>query len=136
MLVDPEVSYLNKDIAEAVGISERQFYRWKEDSEFTELVNHLNEQLMDTFATDVYKALREKVKKGDVRAIELAMKRMGVLIDRKEIQSDVHVEVEAIAGKSNDQLLAEIADKEGKLLLVDMVETSPREYVVDTADDA
>lgn len=133
MKCDPETKWTNVAIAEKIGVAERTIYRWLEDPEYIQFINDLNEEVMDTFAIDVYRALRAKVLKGDVRAIELAMKRMGVLIDKREVTSDIKVEIETLAGKTNDQLLAEIAERERAL---NLVEVGPDVFGVrDVVDD-
>ena len=129
ILTDPERSLTNKEACAEAGISERAFYNWQRDPEFNQLIDDMNEIIMDGFAVEVYKALRRKVLKGDTRAIELAMKRMGVLIDKREVTSDVKVEVTALAAKTNAELLAEIVEKERQVLQA--VETLPDVFDVD-----
>lgn len=119
LMTNPELKMTNKEIADSVGISERTFYRWKEDREFLDLVNDLSEKYMDAFIPQIYRQLMKSVNSGSVKGIELALKRAGKLIDRKEVSSDSKVELIGIEGKSNDQLLAEIAELERKASFLD-----------------
>lgn len=116
-----------------VAMSERQVYRWLADESFIELVAYRGETNMDLFGVEIYRALLRKVRLGDTKAIELGMKRMGVLKEIREISSDVKVEVTSLAGKSQAELLAEIAMKEAALL--DTVEVAPNDYHVVTDAD-
>lgn len=137
LLADLESKPTNREVADAVGISERQLYRWLADEDFIALVTYRAEISMDLFGVDVYRALLKRVRAGDVKALELALKRMGVLKEVREISSDVRVDVTAIAGRSQEELLAEIAAKEAILLggdTLNTAETSPNTFEVVTAE--
>lgn len=112
MMTDPEVRMTNKEIADAVGVSERTLYRWKEDQDFLDLVNDLSEKYMDAFLGETYRQLQKAIRNGSVKAIELALKRSGKLIERREVSSDVNLEVIGIEGKTNEQLRKEILEME------------------------
>ncbi|HDR8003418.1 phBC6A51 family helix-turn-helix protein [Bacillus cereus group sp. BceL300] len=112
LMTDFSSKMTNKEIAEAVGISERQFYRWKEDREFLDLVNDLSDKYMDANTPQIYRQLMKAVNGGSVKAIELALKRAGKLVERREVVSEVDLEVTGLDGKTNDQLLEEIAKLE------------------------
>lgn len=116
LLADPDNKLTNKEVSEAVGISERQLYRWKENREFLDLINDLAEKYMDAFLGEVYREMKRSIKAGSVKAMELYMKSRGKLIERREVQSDVNIEVTAIDGKSNEQILKEIEEMEKRLL--------------------
>jgi hypothetical protein len=90
---------------------------------------------MDAFMSTVYRQLQKKVNEGSVKAIELAMKRMGDLIDRKEITAEVSVEQTTLEGATVEDLDKRIAAQEAKLL--DTVEVAPDtfEVVSDGLDD-
>lgn len=105
-----------EEIAKKVGVTERTIYRWKEDPEFIELCNHLSDMVMDQFLSELYGHLRKQVRSGSVRAMELALKRMGKLIDRREVSSDVNVKVKGIEDKSIEELEAEAKAMEAELL--------------------
>lgn len=116
LMADPDCKLTNKQIADEVGISERQLYRWKENRDFLDLVNDLAEKYMDAFLGEVYREMKRSIKNGSVKAMELYMKSRGKLIDRKEVQSDVTVDVVGFDGKSNDDILKEIEEMERKQL--------------------
>lgn len=116
LMADPDNKMTNKEIAEAVGISERQLYRWKENREFLDLINDLAEKYMDAFLGEVYREMKRSIKSGSVKAMELYMKSRGKLIERREIAGQVDIEVTAIDGKSNEQILKEIEEMEKRLL--------------------
>ena len=88
----------------------------REDPEFIELLNDLADKYMDTFLAEIYRQLQKSVSKGSVKALELALKRSGKLIERREVTSDINIEVTPLQSKSNEQLLAEIKELESKLL--------------------
>lgn len=117
MLANPDVRMTNKEIATAVGITERTLYRYKENREFIDLVNDLADKYMDIYLSDVYRQLQKAVGRGSVKAIELALKRSGKLIDKREVSSDISVKVTPLEGKDNAELLAEIKELERKLSL-------------------
>lgn len=116
LMATPEQKMTNKEIAQAVGISERQLYRWKENREFLDLVNDLAEKYMDAFLGEVYREMRKSIMSGSVKAMELYLKRSGKLIDRKEVQSDVTIDVTTFDGKSNEDIMREIEEMERKQL--------------------
>jgi hypothetical protein len=116
LMADPDEKLSNGEIAKACGTSERTFYRWKNDPEFIELVNHLAKKNMDSFKSEAYKQVMRSVKNGNIRAIELILKYYGDLVERREVVNDINVEITSIEGKSNEQLLAEIRELEKRRL--------------------
>jgi predicted transcriptional regulator len=120
LMADPDAGLTNKEIAEQVGVTDRTIYRWKEDEEFVELVNYLADRYMDSFLSEVYGQLQKAVKKGSVKAIELALKRSGKLIERREVTSDVNVEVVGIESKTTEQILMELRELERRANVIDM----------------
>jgi AcrR family transcriptional regulator len=114
LLVDPDNRMTYKEIATEVGISDRQFYRWREDEDYAALLEELSDRIMKTFISEVDKAVMKSVKQGSVKAMELAYKRSGKLVDKKEVTSDTTLEVVGVEGKSNEQLMAELAELEKK----------------------
>lgn len=105
-----------EDIAKRVGVDPRTIYRWKNDPEFIEMVNEIADMHMNLFLNEVYAHLRQQVRRGSVRAMELALRRMGKLIDRKEVSGDVKMEVNAVQSKSNEELKLETEKLERELL--------------------
>lgn len=114
LITDPEVRLTNAQIAEEVGISERTLYRWREKEEYADLLESLSDRIMKTFISDVDKAVMKGVKQGSVKAMELAYKRSGKLVDKKEVTSDVDLQVTGLDGKTNEDLMRELADLEKK----------------------
>lgn len=106
----------NAEIAEQVGISERQLYRWKKDKKFMDLFTDLCEAEMDEFLSEAYRYLKKGVRSGSVKFLELYLKRSGKLIDRKEVTNDIDIQVTTIEGKTNDQLRREAIEMERKFL--------------------
>lgn len=105
-----------KDIAEEVGVDQRSIYRWKEDPEFCEMVNDIADRYMDGFLSEAYAHLRKQVRNGSVKAMELYLKRMGKLIEKREVSSDVNIEVKGVDAKSNEELALETKQLEAELL--------------------
>lgn len=122
----------NEQIAAEAGVSERTLYNLKNDPDFMSRVADLTEQAIDAFRGELYRALMAKVRKGDTKAMELMMKRFGLLIDRKEVSTESKVEIIALAGKSNEDIAKEIAAKEALLL----TEIDPDAYTYLAGDDA
>lgn len=114
LITDPDVKLTNAQIAEQVGVSERTMYRWREKEDFAELLEELSDRIMKTFISEVDKAVMKSVKNGSVKAMELAYKRSGKLVDKREVTSDVDVTVAGVEGKSNEELMAELAELEKK----------------------
>jgi AcrR family transcriptional regulator len=114
LLTDPDNRMTYLQIAEEVGVSERTLYRWREKEDFAQLIEELSDRIMKTFISEVDKAVMKSVKNGSVKAMELAYKRSGKLVDKKEISSEVDVNVSSVGDKSNEELMAELADLEKK----------------------
>jgi DNA-binding XRE family transcriptional regulator len=114
MITDPDCRMTNAQIAEEVGISERTIYRWREKEDYSELLESLSDRIMKTFISEVDKAVMKSVKSGSVKAMELAYKRSGKLVDKKEVTSDVDVTVNGVGDKSNEELMAELVELEKK----------------------
>lgn len=114
LITDPECRMTNAQIAAEVGVAERTLYRWREKEEYAALLEELSDRLMKTFISEVDKAVMKSVKNGSVKAMELAYKRSGKLVDKKEIQSDVDVNVQGVGEKTTEELLKELAELEKK----------------------
>jgi AcrR family transcriptional regulator len=114
LITDPEAKLTNAQIAEQVGISERTLYRWREKEDYADLLESLSDRIMKTFISEVDKAVMKSVKQGSVKAMELAYKRSGKLVDKKEVTSDVDITVGGVEGKTNEELLAELVELEKK----------------------
>jgi AcrR family transcriptional regulator len=114
LITDPGNKMTYAEVAAAVGVADRTLYRWREKEEYAELLEELSDRIMKTFVSEVDKAVMKSVKQGSVKAMELAYKRSGKLVDKKEVTSDVDVTVTGVEGKTNDELMAELAAMEKK----------------------
>ncbi len=75
-----------EQIAEKVGVSIRQFYRWRHMDAFKDaVVNTAMENLKDDLP-EVFAANLRQAKDGNAKHIELLYKLMGMLIDKQEVQ--------------------------------------------------
>jgi AcrR family transcriptional regulator len=126
LLADPDTRLTVKEIAKQSGVSDRTIYRWKEDREFIALVNDLADRYMDSFLSEVYRQLQKGVKRGNTRAIEMALKRQQKLVEVRKVEGEVQHTV-AIEGKTNDQLLAEIEELERRqrIEMGEVIEVTP-----------
>lgn len=114
LITDPDQKLTYGEIAVQVGISERTLYRWREKDNFIELLEDLSDKIMKSFISDVDKAVMKSVKQGSVKAMELAYKRTAKLVDKKEVTSEVDVNVTSLGEKSNEEILQELAELEKK----------------------
>lgn len=75
-----------EEIAEKVGISSRQFYRWRQEPEFKDAVVQMALINIKDDLPDVFQANIKNAKKGNAKHIELIYKLMGMLVDMKEVE--------------------------------------------------
>lgn len=108
MMTDPVKKYTNKEIAKAVGVTDRTIYRWKEDPEFNELLVFLTLQYLRADLADTVRAMKKAIKKGKVNAMQLHFQAAGLLVDRRETVQDVNVtHTHNIETKSTEELMME-----------------------------
>lgn len=106
--------FTNVQIASEAGIDPRTLYRWLNSEDFIELLNHFAELSMEGFTSELYSQLKKAVRQGSTRAMELALKNRGKLIDKKEVTGNV--DITAINGNlSEEVLLQEIEDLKKKI---------------------
>lgn len=106
--------FTNAQIASEAGIDPRTLYRWLNSEDFIELLNHFAELSMEGFTSELYSQLKKAVRQGSTRAMELALKNRGKLIDKKEVTGNV--DITAINGNlSEEVLLQEIEDLKKKI---------------------
>jgi AcrR family transcriptional regulator len=115
LMATSEEKLTNEQIAKAVGVDVRTFYRWKKDKKFMEMYQELCESYMDDFLAEAYRELRKGVRKGSVKAMELYLKRSGKLIDRKEVSTEIDMQM-TIEQKTNEQLRREVIEMQQKVL--------------------
>ena len=100
-----------EQIAEQVGVSIRQFYRWRHMEAFKDAVvqtamANLKDELPEVFAANLKQA-----KGGNAKHIELLYKLMGMMIDKQEVQveeklqdnASVRNDIEAMRERLKDQ---------------------------------
>lgn len=83
-----------EDIAEKVGVSTRQFYRWRNhNDDFINYVNALSTTVFKSHMPDVMrKHLDMTVKgQGSMKGIELFYKFFGLLVDKQEVKTEGNV---------------------------------------------
>lgn len=100
-------------IASDIGVDPRTLYRWQNDEDFIELLNHFAELSQELFVPELYMHLRKAVRGGSTRAMELALKNRGKLIEKREIAGSV--ELTARHALSEDAILAEIDELKKKI---------------------
>lgn len=116
IMATSEKKMTSEQIAKTVGVDVRTFYRWKKDQKFMDMYAEFCEAEMDEFLAEAYRQLKKGVLRGNVKFVELYLKRSGKLIDRREVTKDMTLEVTTIDGKTNDQLRKEAIEMEKKLL--------------------
>jgi hypothetical protein len=100
-------------IAKEVGIESRTLYRWKLEPLFIELLMYYAELSMENFTAELYSKLKTSVRQGSTRAMELALKNRGKLIDKKEVSGNIAIE--QTLSLTPDVLLSEIEELKRKL---------------------
>lgn len=104
----------NAQVAEAVGISERTLYRWKQDEAFVGYQNEVAERSMEDFLAEAYNILKAITRKGrsehvKIKALELVLKNRGKLTDVQKVEA----KVEDL--RSNEQIEADIEELQKEL---------------------
>ena len=100
-------------IAKEVGIESRTLYRWKLEPLFIELLMYYAELSMENFTAELYSKLKTSVRQGSTRAMELALKNRGKLIDKKEVSGNIAIE--QTLSLTPDVLLSDIQELKHKL---------------------
>lgn len=117
-IIDPNAPKLTyAEIADKVGISERQLFRWRtQDTEFSQARKELVESYADELVGDAFMALTYQVRHNkNVKAAEVLLKSRGMLVDRKEVSGDLRHEIGGVESKDNTQLMDELASLRKKL---------------------
>lgn len=107
--------FTNNDIARESNIDVRTLYRWACDPEFVEIVNYYAELAQDAFIPELYSSLRKAVRGGSTRAMELVLKNRGKLIDRREVQGTLGLDVQQVSSLTQDVLVNEIQELKKKV---------------------
>ena len=74
LLADPEGALHIKEIASAAGVCPSTLYKWRQQPDFQRAVEAKLREVVQDMVSDALAALREKVKEGDLKAIEMIIK--------------------------------------------------------------
>jgi len=78
------------ELCEEIGVSCSTYYKWLDNSQFTDYVSSLIDKYADSELGSVWRALLEKIKKGDMSAIKLYFE---MRVKHKQQNDDVGVVV-------------------------------------------
>jgi len=99
----------NQDqLAEEVGVDRTSIYRWRTNNRnFIEYMNLLADDMLSAHRSEVYSQLLKLVRgpQPSVKAIDLFMRRYGLLTDRQITQTET-----TDGNKSNEELEKELAE--------------------------
>ncbi|MGG1600949.1 phBC6A51 family helix-turn-helix protein [Paenibacillus naphthalenovorans] len=118
MLVDNEFGLLSEDgkklpvdtVAEMGGIAKSTVYEWKKKPEFRAHMNELADGALDSNRAEVYAAIMKLVRGGanavpSVKALDLYMRRFGLLTDKHLIETGEDVRRREISPEERQQAL-------------------------------
>lgn len=77
------------ELAEAIGISERHLFRYRQKSHIKQAIRNLAIQELEEEVPTMMKALKKNIQRGDYRSIELGFKALGLLVDRSEVKTTI-----------------------------------------------
>lgn len=107
--VSPSISR----VAEKVGICVRQLHRWRKQPEFKQaVIERALDNVKDEIA-DVFQANMKQAKRGNMKAVELIYKLLGLLVDKQEINAKVE------DARDNESINKDIAELERLLEGID-----------------
>lgn len=87
ILSQPKRGGLHYDqVAEAVGVSPRTLYEWRQRPEFVEAITRKAIMNLHADLPEVFSATMTRAKAGEVRSVELLYKLLGLLVDKAEIE--------------------------------------------------
>jgi AcrR family transcriptional regulator len=104
------------NIASECGVDTRTIFRWQNDPLFIDLLLYYSELSMEAFTVELYGKLKQAVRQGSTRAMELVLKNRGKLIDKKEVSGNLNLSVEQTLSLTQDVLLTEIEELKRKVL--------------------
>lgn len=96
------------DIADKCGISVRQVHRYRKQPEFKQAIVEQSLNNVKDELPDVLSAHKKQATKGNVKAIELFYKLLGLLVERQEIEQNV-----SNKEKDNESLENELSELKG-----------------------
>ncbi|CAI9391332.1 MULTISPECIES: phBC6A51 family helix-turn-helix protein [unclassified Bacillus (in: firmicutes)] len=107
-----------EEIAAACGISERQLYRYRQKQHIKQAVRELAIQELESEIPDIMQALKRNIKKGDFRSIELAVKMLGLLVERREINQTTTINNQRLLEMSDEDINEELQAIERELKVI------------------
>lgn len=104
------------EIAEAVGISERQLFRIRQKPQVKKAIRERTIDALGEDMPEIMGQLRKKARTGDFRSIELIVKMMGLLVNQTEVKTTI--EDNRFNEMSQDDIDAELAEIDNELKLI------------------
>lgn len=108
-----------EQVAEAVGISERHLFRYRQKPHIKRAVRELAIQELEEEVPTMMKALKRNIQKGDYRSIELGFKALGLLVERREVNQTTTIEDNRFKNMSMDEIDAELQEIERQLKVIE-----------------
>lgn len=71
LLLNPEDRRTKAEKIKEVGVPHRTFYRWMKDKRYVDYINSKLDQYTNSELSEVWRALINQCKRGDVKAIKL-----------------------------------------------------------------
>ncbi|GIP21067.1 phBC6A51 family helix-turn-helix protein [Paenibacillus sp. J22TS3] len=107
-----------QELADEIGIARSTFFEWKAQEAFAAYVNYLTERQLDAMRSEVYVQLMRAIRGGangipSVKALDLYMRRYGLLTDRTVVEDTRNVIEER--RKTDDEIRNEIAELDDML---------------------
>lgn len=96
MLVDNEFGLLTPDgkkltveqLAEKIGIAKSTLYEWKKNPDFIRYKDYLADDQFATQRERVYRSVLDAIDRGSIKAMDLWMRRFGLLVDRQIVENE------------------------------------------------
>jgi hypothetical protein len=108
-----------EQVAEAVGISERHLFRYRQKPHIKRAVRELAIQELEEEVPTMMKALKRNIQKGDYRSIELGFKALGLLVERREVNQTTTIEDNRFKNMTMDDIDAELQEIERQLKVIE-----------------
>ncbi|MDP9742860.1 UNVERIFIED_ORG: transposase-like protein [Bacillus sp. B2I3] len=107
-----------EQIAESIGCSVRQLYRYRQDARVKKAVRERVMQELEDDIPDIMSALKRGMRKNDFRSTELLAKMAGLLVERREVKQTMTIEGNRYNHLSDEDLDRELEqlDQEMKLI--------------------
>lgn len=89
MLANPDENLTKCEIAEKCKIARATLYKWLRDADFVDYLNKLIDDYTDSQTAEMWKALCNRAKKGDVQAIKLFFELKGKYKNQVEMSGNI-----------------------------------------------